>query len=125
MRGHVDRKAGDGLGKVEAVIEIESTKVILVGFALAAVLTDDETGYRLQNFGRPVDGTDGELRSGDRTLAGGRRHADQVFSRVLDLGEIAERWGAVTTMSALVATSMTALTCTAAPAVTLTAAAPC
>ena len=94
MRGHVDRQAGDGLGKVESVVEIESAKVVLVGFALTTVLTDDETRHRLQNFGRSVDGADGELRSGDRSFASGRRHADQVFGRVLDLGEVAERlWG--------------------------------
>ena len=91
VRGEVDGDAGNRLREVEAVVEIEPAKIVLVRFALAAVLADDEAGYRLQNFGRPVDGADGELRSGDRTFAGGRRHADEVFGGVLDLGQVAER----------------------------------
>ena len=32
-----------------------------------------------------------ELRGGDRALAGGRRDADEVLRRVLDVGDVSER----------------------------------
>ena len=120
MRGHVDRKAGDGLGEVEAVIEIESAKVVLVGFALAAVLADDEAGYRLEHFGRAVDGRTASCAA----VMAPSLAADATPTRFSAGFSISARLrnvrGAVTTISALVATSMTALACTAAPDVTLT-----
>jgi hypothetical protein len=37
------------------VIEIEAPQKILIGFALATVLADDQTGNYLQYFTRPGD----------------------------------------------------------------------
>ena len=90
MRRHVDGNAGNGLPEVEAVVEVEPTQVVLVSLALTAVLADDHAWNRFQDLGGPVGRTDGQLRRCDRTLAAGRRHADEVFRGILDLGQIAK-----------------------------------
>ena len=46
---HVDRHAVDRDGEVGAVVEVEAAQEILVGFALAAVLRDDEAGHRFSS----------------------------------------------------------------------------
>ena len=76
------------------MIEVEATDVVLVGFAFAAVLTDDQARDGFEHFARTHDRTDLELRGGDRALARGRRDADQVLGRVLDVGDVPERRGA-------------------------------
>ena len=91
VRGHVDWNARNRLREVEAVVEIEPAKVILVGLALAAVLTDDHARDGFQDLGGPVDRPDAELRGGDRAFAAGRCHTDQAFSGVLNLGQVTKR----------------------------------
>ena len=80
---HVDRHAVDRGGEVGAVIEVDAAQVVLVRFALAAVLGDDQAGDAFQQlarsqkrpvlellrrngaFGRGVGGTDQVVAVGD------------------------------------------------------------
>ena len=48
--GHVDRDTAHRCGEVGAVIQIEPAQKVLVGFALAAVLRDDDAGHGLEHF---------------------------------------------------------------------------
>jgi len=50
MGRHVDRHAVDADSQISAVIEIEPAQKILVGFALAGMLGDDQPRYRLQRL---------------------------------------------------------------------------
>ena len=54
VRALVDRHAVDRNGEIGAVIEVHAAQEILVGFALAAVLRDDQTRRALEQFTRPV-----------------------------------------------------------------------
>jgi hypothetical protein len=45
VSGHVDGHSVDRNGKISAVIEIEAAQEILVGFAFAGVLGDDQAGH--------------------------------------------------------------------------------
>ena len=58
------------------MIEVEAAQIILVGFALTAVLRDDETGHRLQHLAGPDDGPILELLRTDVPLRCGIRDAD-------------------------------------------------
>jgi len=73
------------------VIEIESAKEVLIGFALSAVLRDDHAGHRFEHFTLPHEWPHLELPCCDRTLAGRRGDADEILRRVLDVGEVRER----------------------------------
>lgn len=53
MGTHVDRHVVDIDRQIGAVIQVVATQEILIGFALAAVLRDDQAGNGLQNFTRP------------------------------------------------------------------------
>jgi hypothetical protein len=66
MRGHVDRHAVDRDGEIGAVVEVEAAQEILVGFALAAVLRDDQARDSFKEFA----GTGGGLCVDTRTHAG-------------------------------------------------------
>ena len=50
MCRHVDRHAVDGDGEIGAVIEIEAAQEILVGFAFAGMLGDDQARHRLKQL---------------------------------------------------------------------------
>ena len=70
MRAHVDRHVIDVDGHVGAVVEIVATQEVLVGFALAAVLRDDQSGGRLEDFARARRGACIHLGSRNGDLAG-------------------------------------------------------
>ena len=53
MRAHVDRHVVDEDRQIGAVVEIVAAEEILVGFALAAVLRDDQPGHGFQ-YVRPA-----------------------------------------------------------------------
>ena len=78
VRAHVDGHAVDGDGEVGAVVEIEAAQEILVGFALAAVLRDDQARHRLQHLARAIDRPRLQLLARDDALAAGLRLADVV-----------------------------------------------
>ena len=61
MRAHVDRKSVDLRIEIGTVIKVESPQEVLVRLALAAVLSDDQTGHELQQFTTAVDRTLFEL----------------------------------------------------------------
>ena len=73
VRAHVDRHAVDVDGKIGAVVEIEAAQEVLVGFALAAVLGDDEAGRRFQHLADAQRRNGIDLRAGHRQLARGFR----------------------------------------------------
>src|SRR5262249_59992494 len=52
VRGEVQGHIVEENGEVGTVVEIEAAKKILVGFAAAGVLSDDDTGNRFQDFSR-------------------------------------------------------------------------
>jgi hypothetical protein len=91
MCRHVHRKAGNRLRKVEPVIEIEPAQIVLIRFALSAVLADDHARHRLEHFGRAVNRANGQLRGGDGAFARGGGDADEVLGRVLDFRQVTER----------------------------------
>ena len=66
----VDRHVIDVDGHVGAVVEIVATQEVLVGFALATVLRDDQSGGRLQDFARARRGACIHLGSRNGDLAG-------------------------------------------------------
>jgi hypothetical protein len=70
MRAHVDRHVVDIDRHIGAVVEIVTTQEVLVGFALAAVLRDDQSGRRLKDFARARHGPRIDLGSRNRDLAG-------------------------------------------------------
>ena len=68
--GHVHRHAVEEGGEVGAVVEIEAAQVVLVGFAVAAVLRDDDAGHELQHLGGAQGGAALDELGRDRALAG-------------------------------------------------------
>lgn len=50
MAAQVDGHAVEAGGEVRAVIEVEAAREVLVGFAAAGVLGDDDAGDHFQNF---------------------------------------------------------------------------
>ena len=56
VRDEIHWNTIDARGEIGAVVEIEAAQIILVGFALAAVLRDDQARHRLQNLARTNDG---------------------------------------------------------------------
>ena len=56
MRAHVDQHIIDIDGHVSAVVEIVAAQNVLVGFALAAVLRNNETRRGFKNFAPPYHG---------------------------------------------------------------------
>src|SRR6202012_1932355 len=83
MGAQIDRDVVGPDRQVSAVIEIVAAQEILVGFALAAVLRNDETRYRLRYFSRTRDGTRVELHTDQRHLAG---HAGLRRRSAADIG---------------------------------------
>ena len=72
---HVDRHVVDIDREIGAVVEIIAAQKILVGFAVAGMLGDDQAGHGFQHFARPRHRPRVELFAGRGGLArhGGRR----------------------------------------------------
>ena len=83
VRRQVQRHAVDENGEVRAVVEIEAAQKILVGFAAAGVLRDDQAGKRLQNLSRAKKRTILEFLCAYRYLASGTGDSDQVIRAAL------------------------------------------
>ncbi len=79
VRRQVERHIVDEDGEICAVVEIESAKKILVGFAAAGVLRDDDAGNRLQNFSRSKNRTILDFLCAHRSLGGGIGNSDEVI----------------------------------------------
>ena len=73
------------------MIQVESTQVVLIRFALAAVLADDDARDGLEHFARSHEGPPVELSGRDRALAGRLRDADKVLSRMFDVSQVGKR----------------------------------
>ena len=71
MGRHVDGHAVDLDGQIGAVVEIEAAQKILVGFALAGMLGDDQPGHGLQRLAGPQEGNGIHFRAADAHGAGG------------------------------------------------------
>jgi hypothetical protein len=71
---HVDRDIVDPDRHIGAMVEVVPAQKILVGFALAGMLGDDQAGRRLQDFARARHRPRVELFAGEAGLAchGGR-----------------------------------------------------
>jgi hypothetical protein len=79
VRRQVKRHTVEENREVRAVVEIEATQKILVSFAAAGMLSDDDTGNRLQNFSRTKNRTILDFRRADRSLGGGVGDAEQAI----------------------------------------------
>ena len=55
VRRHVHRNTGNRGREIGPVIEVESTQVVPIGFALSAVLADDQPRDSLEHLTRPHD----------------------------------------------------------------------
>ena len=75
MGRHVHRHAGDIDGKVGAVIQIEAAQKILVGFAVPAVLGNDQARNVLEDFSRTQSRRGFDPPGSDPALARGVRRA--------------------------------------------------
>ena len=71
MGRHVDGHAVDPDREIGAVVEVEAAQEILVGFALAGMLGDDQAGHDLQRLAGPQEGHGIHLRAADAHGAGG------------------------------------------------------
>ena len=74
----IHRHAVDPGGKVGPVVEIETTEVILVRLAVAAVLADDQSGNELEDLAGPQQRPVLDQLRGDRPLARGVGRPDAV-----------------------------------------------
>ena len=88
MRALVDRHAVDGDREIGAVIEVDAAQKILVGFAFAALLGDDDAGGRFQNFARPVIGARLDLLAAHGALARRIGGAQQVVGGIDDFHRV-------------------------------------
>src|SRR5262249_3816070 len=88
MGRQVDRYTCDRRREVRTMVEIKPPQVVLVRFALAAVLADDHSGNRLENFTGPHDGTRIQLLGRDGAFAAGSRNAYNVLGGVGEIGKI-------------------------------------
>jgi hypothetical protein len=91
LRWQVDRHACNHGGKVRAVIEVETSEVVLIRFALATVLAGNQTGHCFEHLRGPHDRPCLQLFGRDRSLTGGTRHADQILCGVLQVRYVAKR----------------------------------
>ncbi len=90
MRVHVHRNAIDAGGQIGAVIEVEAAQEILIGFAIARVLSDHESGHGFEQLAGTHHGTRLELRARNRALSRRLDATDQAATlcRDHDLVEI-------------------------------------
>jgi hypothetical protein len=77
--------------EVRAVIQIESTQIVLVGLSFTAVLTDDHPGDGLEHFASPRHRPRIELPRRDGALARRLRDPDEILRRILGVREVRER----------------------------------
>jgi len=63
------------------MIQVEAAQEILVGLARAGMLGRGEARHGLDQFARAKQGTNGEVRIGDASLAGRGRAAQVVGAR--------------------------------------------
>jgi hypothetical protein len=71
MAALVDEHSVDGGAEIGAMIEVKAAQIILVGLALAAVLTDDQARGCLEQLARPIDLACSELLCRDDAGIGG------------------------------------------------------
>jgi hypothetical protein len=91
MRRQVHRHTGNRRREVRAVIEVETSQVVLIGFALSTVLADDDAWNCLEYLAVPHDRPRVELACCDRALRCRLRDADQVLGRVFGIAEVRKR----------------------------------
>ena len=86
MSGQVHRHAHQGSRKIRAVIQVETAQVILVRFAIARMLADDQTGYHFHDFSGAQYRAVLQLFCRHRAFAGSRSDTQQIvgFCRHLD-----------------------------------------
>src|SRR6516164_4587270 len=84
VRREVKRHTVEGDGEICSVVEIEAAKKILVGLAAAGVLSDDDTGNRLQDFSRPKNRPVLDFSCSHRSLRGGFGNSDEAILASLD-----------------------------------------
>ena len=91
VRRQVQRHIVQENGEIRAVVEIEAAKKILVGFAAAGVLGDDDAGNRLQDFSRTKNRTVLEFRCAHCSLGSRFGNADKVILSALHVDGGAHR----------------------------------
>jgi hypothetical protein len=84
MRVHVHGNAIDAGGQVGAVIQVEAAQEILVGLAIARVLSDHESGNGFEQLAGAHHGTRLELRARDRALSRRLDATDEAASLCRD-----------------------------------------
>ena len=87
----IHRHAGNCRRQVGPVIEIEAAQVVLIRFALSAVLRDHDSRNGLQYLAAAHDRTRVELPRRGRSLTRGLRDADQILGWPLGIGDVHER----------------------------------
>ena len=80
----VDGHFVDGGAQVGAVIEVETAQVKLVGLAFAAMLADDQSRHRFEQFAGTVVGARFQLLLRDAAGIGRIGHAQLVHARAID-----------------------------------------
>ena len=73
MGGKIDRDAINKTGEIRAMVEIEATQKILIGFPGATVLRHDHARHDLQDFSRAQKGPGFELALANAPLRGRTR----------------------------------------------------
>ncbi len=82
VRRQIDGNAVEKAGQVSAMVEVETSKKILVRLAVAAVLGDDDSGHGFEHFPGTADGAFLELLSSNgplRRSIGDADHAVTAF----------------------------------------------
>ncbi len=95
MGAHVDRHIVDPDRQIGAMIEIIAAQEILIGFALAAVLRDDQSGHGLQKFSGAAHWARIQLLAGHAGLAGHFRLADRSRTDIGCAGAGCRRLGCI------------------------------
>ena len=78
------------VAEVGPVIEVEAAQVVLIGFALSAVLADDEPRHGLEHLTGPHDRPIEDLLRGNRPFARGAGNAHEIRGRIGDIRKIGE-----------------------------------
>src|SRR6266436_6700467 len=66
------------LGRLNSMVEVEAAQEVLICFAIATVLREDESGNDFEDFGRSQERAVVELLGGHHALAGRIRRLDQL-----------------------------------------------
>jgi hypothetical protein len=88
VRAHVDRHAIHAGQKVGAVVEIEAAQVILICFARAAMLSDDDAGNGLDDFAGAQEWPQRDLGVANGAFIRGVGNIEQAVGAVGDLNSI-------------------------------------